>query len=350
MDPRILLLNKEATAKEAMTIIDKTKAKIALIINDKKELIGTITDGDIRRSLLREETLDINVQKIMNKNYKFVFESTPKKDALSKMNFEEIKQLPVINSQKQIVDLFLLSELGYQTNYDNPIVIMAGGKGKRLLPLTDNCPKPMLNIGDKPMLELIISKFKTEGFKNFFISVNHMKEQIIDFFKDGKDWDINIEYLIEENPLGTAGSLSLLPSNINLPFLVCNGDVLSGIDPQKLLNFHLENNALGTIGAKEIFFDLPYGTIKTDGINLSSFKEKPSIKNLINAGIYVLDPKLLKYTSKDKFLDMPSLLEKALEKKEKIIVYPIHEYWIDAGIPETFEKVNEDNKKGCIFE
>jgi len=215
---------------------------------------------------------------------------------------------------------------------------MAGGLGSRLKPYTDNCPKPMLKINDKPILEIVIEKCIDYGFQNFYLSVNYLKEIIIQYFGDGSKWGINIHYLKEKEALGTAGSLGLLPSDIEHPFLVINGDVLTKFNPYKLLEFHNIHKALATLSVREHIIDIPFGVIETEGVEVKEMLEKPSYKRLVNAGVYALDPSILKYINEKERIDMPELFNRLMALKKKVVACPIHEYWIDIGRPESLKE------------
>lgn len=345
MDPSKLFLTEINTAKDALSIIDKTEAKIALVKDKNNNLLGTLTDGDIRRAILKGEGLDCPVKKIMNKNFKYINIEDEKYDKVSLLNLmkeEALRAIPVLDKNKKVIRVLLSHDLYEKNHSKHSVLIMAGGKGKRLYPRTENCPKPMLKIGKKPMLEIILENYISYGFKKFFISVHYKKEQIIDYFGEGSKWGVEIKYLIEEKPLGTAGCISLLPKKINEDLIVINGDILTRLNPKKLLDFHIENKAAGTLCVAETEFNFPYGVVKTDGIKLVGFKEKPAYKKLINAGVYVLNPDLLSNIKNKEYLDMPSLFKQASLKGNSIIVYPIHEYWIDVGLPEKFDKAQLD--------
>ena len=345
MDPYSILLPQSKTAMDAISIIDKSEAKIALVKDNNESIIGTITDGDIRRALLCGEGLDCPVIKIMNKNFKFIYIDEYKENTISLLKLIKEKELiaiPILDRQKKLVKVLFSTDLLENKIIENPVLIMAGGKGKRLYPQTENCPKPMLKVGNKPMLEIILENYILYGFKKFFISVHYKKEKIIDYFGDGEKWNVEIKYLVEEKPLGTAGCLSLLPKNINKSLIVINGDVITRLNPKKLLNFHNENKADGTICVTETEFNLPYGVVETEGIKLNGFQEKPSYRKLINAGIYVLNPNLISLIKSEEYLDMPNLFEEANLNDKLIIVYPLHEYWIDVGLPEKLKEAQLD--------
>ena len=219
-------------------------------------------------------------------------------------------------------------------------MIMAGGKGTRLRPLTKHCPKPMLPVGDQPMLEILLDQCIASGFRTFYLSVNYLKEQIIEYFDNGSRWGVSIHYLVENQPLGTAGSLQLLPDSLTEPFLVLNGDVLTRLDPRHLLHFHNEHQALATFGVREHELTVPFGVVQTNGVELAGFEEKPTYHHQVNAGVYVIDPQLLPLLTPNQFTDMPSLLIDAQEAGHRVAVCPIHEYWLDVGRPETLEQAH----------
>lgn len=215
---------------------------------------------------------------------------------------------------------------------------MAGGLGKRLRPYTENCPKPMLPVGGKPMLEILLEQCIDSGFRKFYISVNYLKDQIIDYFGDGNAWGVSIDYLLENEPLGTAGSLQLIPDKLKEPLLVMNGDVLTRLNPSQLLRFHIEHQAAATLCVREYTTTIPFGVVQTNGVELAGFAEKPSYRELVNAGVYVIDPLLIPLLPPHQKTDMPTLLQNAQKAGHHVAVCPIHEYWIDVGNPDALNK------------
>ena len=236
----------------------------------------------------------------------------------------------------------LLQELLNPPCLSNAAVIMAGGKGTRLRPHTEHCPKPMLPVDDKPMLEILLEQCIASGFRQFYLSVNYLKEQIIDHFQDGAQWGVLIEYLVENEPLGTAGSLRLLPDTVKEPFLVLNGDVLTRFNPSQLLHFHNDHQAQATLCVREHALKVPFGVVQTNGVELAGFEEKPTYQHLVNAGVYVIDPQLLPLLPPHQFTDMPQLLESAQASDKRVVVCPIHEYWLDVGRPETLQQAHRE--------
>ena len=341
-DIHSLFVAPETSALVAMRIIDRGAAQIALVVDEQQYLLGTLTDGDIRRALLNGETLDSPVERLMNRHFRSVGSSDDLDTALMLMRQNTLRHIPVLDAQGRVEQLLLFQEFLASPQLPNAVVIMAGGKGTRLLPHTENCPKPMLAVGDTPMLEILLRQCIDSGFNQFYFSVNYLKEQIIDYFQDGSTWDVSINYLIEDQPLGTAGSLQLLPRTFSAPFLVLNGDVLTRLNPSQLLAYHYEHKAQATLCVRQNEITVPFGVVEIDGVELSSFEEKPTYRQLVNAGVYVIDPVLLPLLSSQQFTDMPTLLLAAQQAGHRVAVYPIHEYWLDVGRPESLQQAHQE--------
>ena len=334
----LILSENDSTLKDAISIIQNSKEKIALVIDNNNKLISAITDGDIRRSLLTGNDLNSKIKKSISKDFLSIDKSS--NNILTKakniMRINGIRQLPVLNTFGEVVDLYFLDES--ITPLSNSVVLMAGGKGKRLRPHTANCPKPMLQVGNKPMLEIILENCISRGLSKFYISVNYLKDQIINYFQDGSQWGVSINYLIEEEPLGTAGCLALLPRTLTEPFLVINGDILTRLNPSNLISFHNSQKSMATLCVRKHTLDIPFGVVETDGFNLLSIEEKPNYNYLINAGVYIINPSIISIIEKHKFIDMPSLLKLTQNQGHKVSVCPIHEYWIDVGNPDSLKE------------
>jgi dTDP-glucose pyrophosphorylase len=330
--------------KEAILTLENSHTKIVLVVDENYKLIGTISDGDIRRGVLKGLTIESPIKDILHTNFISVQDDKTNKEIMEIMTKNEISQIPIIDKSGKLIGLHLLNEFVGKSEIENNIVIMAGGRGVRLRPLTEDCPKPMLKIGDKPLLEIIINQFIENGFKNFHISVNYLKEQIIDYFQDGSKWGININYLIEDEPLGTAGSLIKLPKSLNKPYFVVNGDVLSRFNPMQVLEFHNKNESDMTICAHTYDQTIPYGVIETkgDGMKFERILEKPTFQHLVNAGVYVIDPKINLLISRNSYLDMPDLITLCTSNNKNIIIFPIHEYWLDIGRHENLKEARNN--------
>ena len=337
-----LFLQPAATVREAIRVIDQGSVQIALVVDAEQYLLGTVTDGDIRRGLLGEETLESPVEKIMNRKFNTLPADSSEQKVEMMMRDQLLHQIPGLDSKGRIVRLFIQRELLPGKMLSNWVVLMAGGQGKRLRPDTENCPKPMLPVGGKPILEIILKQCINAGFRKFFISVNYLKEQITGHFGNGDRWGVKIHYLVEDQPLGTAGALTLLPKPPSHPILVINGDVLTRVDFANLLFFHQEHKASATLCVREEETQIPYGVITSRDYRLLSMREKPVVSHQIIAGVYVLEPHMLELLPPDKCFDMPVLLKNGKAQGKPVFVFPIHEYWLDVGHAAALERVNDE--------
>ena len=332
-------LFKTNNIKDAITLLNKIKTKIVLIVNSKFQLLGTVNDGDIRRVLALGKSMNVKLSKVMNDNPVIVKEGTK----LSKINYlmktNSIMQIPELNKNNKVIKLHFWNQPEIERK-KNIFFILAGGFGKRLRPLTKNTPKPMLKISNKPILEHIILNAINYGFINFQISLFFKKDKIIKYFDKKKYLKNMIKYLIEKKPLGTAGSLKLIKSKTNEPIVVVNGDVISSVNFTDLIKFHNDNKASATMVVKQIKKTNPYGVIETNGILINNILEKPINEININAGIYVLSPRILKHLPNTK-IDMTEFFLKLKKLKKKIIIYPVYENWIDIGIKKDFNKAKK---------
>ena len=333
-----VLLSQASTVRDAIFALDCGALQVALVTDDDRKLQAVITDGDIRRALLSGESLDSPVSVVMQVNFRSLPFSATEAEALTLMQRESLHQVPVLDHEGRVVRLFLLDELIKPKVRPNTVVIMAGGKGDRLQPLTQSCPKPMIQVGGKPLLEIILQQCIGAGFRNFYFSVNYLKDHIKQYFKDGAKWDVRISYLEESSPLGTGGALSLIRERPVEPILVLNGDVLTRLNYDHLLRFHKEYSAAGTMCVREHLTKIPYGVVDIDDSKVIAFEEKPTLTHYVNAGIYVLNAELLDLLHPNTFFDLPQLLERAARKAYSIIAFPVHEYWLDVGQPETLER------------
>jgi len=341
------IVSTKTPIKIAIEQLNKVGIKIALVLDENECLLGTVSDGDFRRGMLRGLTLADSVEEIMNKNPRTVGENANRLEILELMDKTKILQIPIINEQNQVIGLHLWDEISAQAKYSNVMVIMAGGKGSRLQPQTEKTPKPMLLVSGTPILEHIIKRAQSQGFNHFVIAINYLGDVIEEYFKDGKKIGATIQYLHEQSPLGTAGALSLLPNKPDSAFIVTNGDVITDINYSDFLEFHKAQNAAATVAVHTHEFQIPYGVVQINGLEIKSYEEKPIISNLINAGVYALEPDVLDFIEEPKFRNMPEILEISKNLNKKVIVYPLHESWIDIGRPIDLEIANENKfRKG----
>lgn len=332
------LLLENATIRKAIKNLEKSALQIVLVINKKKNLVGTITDGDIRRGLLNGLNINSSIKKLINKNPLIGSSSMSANTMNQIMQTNKINQLPIVDQSKKILGLYFWDAIKYSITQKSQVIIMAGGKGKRMMPHTKTCPKPLLPVGGKPILEHILLKARSEGFNSFIISINYLGEMIEDYFGNGNKWGVKIKYLKENTPLGTIGALSLIKIRPKFPFIVCNGDIISDIKYTDLLDFHIKNKAFGTVAVKPYEIKNPYGVVKIDGNQIVDIEEKPVVKSHVNTGVYVFSPKIINEIKKNKYLDMNILIQKLLGKMKKIIAYPAYEPWLDIGKPKDLKK------------
>ncbi len=337
-----ILLKPTDSLKTTIKTLHSGGRRIALVADNNRKLLGTVTDGDIRRALIKHISMDRAVEHIMNCKPSTALVSDSPHSIMSKMKSKDLLSIPLLDEHGIIIGLETLQQLIKNKKYDNPVFLMAGGFGTRLHPLTKNKPKPLLNVGNRPILETIINQFIEEGFHNFYISTHYKAEMIHNYFGDGSNWNVKIEYIHEEVPLGTAGSLGLLPDDIiGLPIVMMNGDLLTKVNFGHLLDFHHKQGGCATMCIREYDFQVPYGVVDIEGHSVTSIVEKPIQKFFVNAGIYVLDSRLIKCIDGVSYLDMPNLLESQIEKGEEINVFPIHEYWLDIGRMEEYESAHK---------
>ena len=337
------LISPDSTIEQAIMVIDKSGLKVALVVDAARKLLGTVTDGDVRRGLLRHLPLTAMVREIMQTSPVTSRVNQAREDLLRQMNHYGIEQIPVLDESGCLIGLQTLQELNQPQTLGNTVVLMAGGVGSRLRPLTANCPKPMLKVGAKPLLETIIESFAEHGFQNFFLSVNYLADMVKDYFEDGSEWGVNIRYLEEEKPLGTAGALGLIPQEaLELPALVMNGDILTRVDFAALLKFHLQHHSAATMCVREWQYQVPYGVVNSEGHRILGITEKPVEHYFVNAGIYVLDKPAFARIQPGEYLDMPTLFNQLIAAKEATSIFPIREYWLDIGQHNDFERANKD--------
>jgi dTDP-glucose pyrophosphorylase len=335
------IISTTANIERAVNILNDTSLKIVLVTNLAGELIGTISDGDIRRGLLKGLNLASPIESIIHHDALVVPPKLSRETVVQLMTANKIQQIPIVDEQMHVVGLHLWDEISKPLAISNTMVIMAGGKGTRLHPQTENCPKPMLLVEGKPILEHIIDRAKVEGFSHFVLAVYHLGHMIEDYFGDGKRFGVEIEYLREESPLGTAGALSLLSPVPDSAFIVTNGDVISDIHYGELLDFHQRNNAMATMAVRMHEWQNPFGVVETKGIEIIGYEEKPIYRSQINAGVYVMEPLVIGMLTKAVSCDMPTLFELIQKKEKKVIAYPIHEKWLDIGRPDELLKAKK---------
>ena len=341
------ILNVDSTVRDALVSLELSGLQVVIVVSDDLVLLGIITDGDIRRGFMRGYDLDARVENVMATSPLVVDVKTPRHEAVKAMIDHKIHHIPVLDSQSRLVDMYFLDDVHAKVNFNNTVVIIAGGFGKRLMPYTKDCPKPMLPINGKPMLEHILVRAIAQGFSNFVISLFYLPHVIKDYFKNGEAWNVKISYVQEESPLGTAGALSLIPEKQMHPLIVTNGDLLTNIGYKEILDHHSKIGSKATMAVRDHEIKNPFGVVNTEGFSITGFEEKPVYRSLINAGVYVLDPMALEALPTGSVCDMPTLFERLLDAGHSTAVFPMHESWLDVGRPDdlvlatnTFDRGN----------
>ncbi|MBF0098169.1 MAG: nucleotidyltransferase family protein [Magnetococcales bacterium] len=339
---RSVLVRPEATILETIQVIDQGAMRVALVVDDGGRLLGVVTDGNIRRGLLNQIGLQEAVSRVMNAQPITVQVTDSREQVLALMNAREIEHLPVLDAQGRLVGLELLQELTLPTVKENWVVLMAGGLGSRLGAMTQECPKPLLRVGPKPILEGILENFLQYGFRRFYLSVNYKKQMIQAYFGNGAAWGAEIRYLEEKQRLGTAGSLSLLPEVPQQPFFVMNGDLLTRIHFQHILDFHQTHQAQATLCVRRVEQTIPFGVVEMAQHRLLAIEEKPTHHYFVNAGIYVLDPQVLPLIAADHYLDMPDLFRKVMAEGMTATAFPFLDYWMDIGQMSDYDRARQE--------
>lgn len=335
---RDALLGSEATIGEAVRSLDRSGLQIALVVDRDDHLVGTITDGDIRRGLLRGLSLEASASEITHDEPMVVPPSLDSDIVLQIMSANKIHQLPIVDEARNVVGLHVWGALQAPARRPNTMVVMAGGKGTRLRPHTEKCPKPLLPVAGKPMLEHIVERAKLAGIEHFLFSVHYLGHMIEDHFGDGSDWDVSIDYIREEKPLGTGGALSLIETRPSGPFLVTNGDVLTDVGYGDIIDYHVLHAATATMAVRNHEMRNEFGVVHTNGLDIAGFEEKPVVRSHVNAGIYVIDPAALDCLEQGEHCDMPTLFERLRDRSKRTIVFPLHEQWLDVGRPDDLER------------
>lgn len=326
---------------DALRLFEANHEQICLVVDPDNRLLGTITDGDVRRALLRNMGLQSPASAIMNSSPIRVLSGTPIPVILGLMRRYVIRYIPIVDERGIVQSVQGLQELIMPTR-DNWVVLMAGGEGRRLRPLTETCPKPMVRIGTKPILELILEEFIEQGFSKFYISINYLGEMIHQYFGDGSRWNVTIRYIEETDKMGTAGSLSLLPEKPDRPIVVMNGDLLTRVNFQSLVDYHVAAGNAATLGVRDYTVEIPYGVVMIENERVSKLVEKPVHRHFINCGVYALDPRCLDLLPRNSPVDMPTLLSNAIDAGWSVGSFPIHEYWIDIGRMSDLERANQE--------
>lgn len=336
------IIQDNAKMIDALRVIDQAEMQVALVVDENNKLLGVITDGDIRRAILKAQDFNTPVIDIMNKTPTTGTPDMTRQQMLGLMRMKTIHQLPILDNIGRLIGMEMLDQLWQQTKHENQVILMAGGLGTRLKERTKDCPKPLLKIGNKPILETILDSFIEYGFYRFTISLGYRGDMIADYLGDGKKWGVEISYVQENEPLGTAGALSLLPEKPKDPFFVMNGDILTKVNYRQLLRFHNEHQASATMCVNGFDHRIPYGVVNMNDVNIQSIEEKPVQSIMVNAGIYVLSPDCLDHVPQNEHYNMTSLFEDLIKAEKSTVGFPIREYWLDVGQPKDFDRAEQE--------
>lgn len=337
-----VLISPDTTIRKTLEIIDAAGSQLAVVVDEQRRLLGTLSDGDVRRALLGDLSMADRAAHAMNREPTTVMPSDMPLEVLSIMRRTGLSQLPVVNAKREVIGLALISDYLNAPQRDNWVVIMAGGLGTRLKELTRDTPKPMLKVGPRPLLEIVIRNFVNQGFHRFYMAVNYRAEQIEAHFGDGHSFGVDIRYLREEQRLGTAGGLSLLPECPTLPIIVINADLLTKEDFGHIVDQHVAAGAQATMAVRHFDMQVPFGVVDVHEDLVQSIAEKPIHRFLVSAGINVLSPEALDLVPRGKFFDMPELFEAALELGFKVRAQEIDGYWLDIGRMPDLERANSE--------
>lgn len=345
-------VNPNSSVRQVMECIDQSAKGIALVLDEQRHLIGTVTDGDIRRAILAGMDLELSISELLSQRQP-VFASgaitaplgTDDTALLHLMTENGVRHIPLVDPDGCVADISFLTELVKEYELPLRALVMAGGYGNRLRPLTEELPKPMLPVGNKPLLELIVEQLKHAGIRQVNVATHYKSEVIAEHFKNGEAFGVDIRYVKEDQPLGTAGALSLL-EEVDEPLLVMNGDILTRVDFRALLHFHREHKADLTVCVRQYEFNVPYGVIDTDGVNVKGISEKPVVRQFINAGIYLLNPQVRRLIPNGQAYDIPDLIERLISEARTVVCFPIREYWLDIGKVDQYDQAKADIAAG----
>ena len=339
------VVSESASLRTAMEVLDRGSLEIVLVVSPDGALLGTLTDGDIRRAILSGASLEDAASGFMHRCFTAVGPSASRTEVLDLMRACTLQQIPIVNEAGRLIGLHLLREILGASIRPNWAVVMAGGRGERLRPITDSLPKPMIKVAGRPILERIVLHLVGFGIRRIFLSVNYMGDMIEGYFKDGAALGCNIEYMKEEKPLGTGGALSLLTEKPDHPVLLLNGDLLTQFNVGNLLAFHAGGGFKATVGVHEYVHTIPYGVVEREGDRITGIREKPTQTWLANAGIYVIEPDLAGRVPKDTYFPLPALVEECIERGETVGAFPIEEDWIDVGHPKELRLARGEGDK-----
>lgn len=342
VDLSAVVIPVTATVVDALRVIDGSGLQVAVVVDANGLLKGLITDGDVRRGLLRGLSLEVPVTEVMNTNPITLGVQEPLEAVLGRIRQMGRRHLPVVDGAGKLLALEIVDAHVPHQAVHSCAVLMAGGLGQRLHPITQTVPKPMIPVGDQPILERLIKNLRDQGIRRFYVSVNYMAEVIQEYFGDGRKWDAEISYLHENARLGTAGALGLLPEPPEGSFLLMNGDIMTSLNLRQMIDYHIDHGAAATIGAFAHEYQVPFGVLQMNGDQVAAIQEKPVIRRYVSGGVYTLSPTVLDFVRRGETLDMPDLIQRLIESNQKVSAFPIREYWIDIGRHDDLDRASRE--------
>lgn len=353
-NPVLPLVAPQTTIRDTIAMIDSCAKGIALVVDERRHLLATVSDGDIRRAMLAGVELTQPVMSLKQRQQNLPPAppvtaplGTPVGEILVLMQAHVVRQVPLLDEDGRVCELAILDELLQETELPVTGVVMAGGYGKRMMPLTETVPKPMLPVNGRPLLEHMLEKLHRAGIRSVNLATHYLSDSIVNHFHDGSKFGVHLSYFQEEEPLGTAGALAKMSSGAE-PLLVINGDILTGVDIRAMLQFHREHSSQLTVGVRQYDIEVPFGVVETDGVKVSRIVEKPVLRHFINAGIYFVNPAMCRLVPENQYFDMPDLIEAVINFGGPVVSFPVREYWLDVGQVEQYQKAQADVAKGIV--
>lgn len=345
-----VLVREGASLREVLEAITRSGKQVALVVDPESRLVGLVTDGDLRKAILRGVPLEAKVEEAMNRAPIVGRPGLPAAEALAFMRARSIRHLPLLDSGRKVTGLLLLDDLiAPPPPLKNRAVIMAGGEGRRLRPLTESIPKPLMRVGGKPLLEILIERLRQSGIVEILVALHHKPDMIREQLGDGSRLGVRLDYVEEPIPLGTMGALTLVRERLDYPFFVVNGDILTKCDFRAMWEFHRERSGLAmTVGVSLHQVEIPYGEFTLKGTQVLKVDEKPRKEFPVNAGIYVLDPSVVEVIPRERYFDATDLIRLLLAQGRPVAAYLIREYWLDVGRHPDLEKANRDVAEGLL--
>lgn len=347
-DWKSVLVTPWATIRDALKVINAARSQFAMVVDPDGRLLGTLSDGDVRRGLLDNVSLEDAVEKCMCRDPKVAQSGQSPEEILILMRRSGLHQIPIVDTHHRVIGLKTVDDFLCLANRETPVVIMAGGLGSRLNELTREQPKPMLPVGGRPLLEMIVNRFVTQGFSRIWLAVNYRADVIEAYFGDGQAFGADIRYLREGKRLGTAGALSLLPPEIEQPVIVSNADLVANLDYPELVDAHTSSAAVATMAVREHEYPIPFGVVMESGGWIERIDEKPVHRVVVNAGVYVLSPEAVRRVPHDTYFDMPQLFENLIAERRLVYCHRLNGYWLDIGHRTDYEKANADFSEGTV--